>query len=41
MFKGYQVDIKDMKWWEKHETMFSIVGFPICQMLEILDHKLT
>jgi hypothetical protein len=36
IFKQYQVDVKDIKcpfqWWEKHETMFHIVGF--------LDHNL-
>jgi hypothetical protein len=31
IFRLYQVNVKDMKcplqWWEKHESMFPIVGF--------------
>jgi hypothetical protein len=36
IFKRYQVDVKEIKcplqWWQKHESMFPIVGFLIHQI---------
>ncbi len=41
IFRRYQIDVKDIKcplqWWEKHETIFLIVGF---FALALLDHIL-
>ncbi len=44
IFKHYQVDVKDMKclsqWWEKHESMFLIVGFCVKQILGIVGSQI-
>jgi len=38
------VDAKDikgpLKWWRKHNTMFSTIGFLISQILEIIDFQI-
>jgi hypothetical protein len=39
-FRHYQVDPKEIKchfqWWGKHEAMFHIAGFLVCQILGII-----
>jgi hypothetical protein len=44
IFRHYQVDIKDIKcpfqWWEKHESMFPIVGFCARQILRIVRSQI-
>jgi hypothetical protein len=44
IFKHYQVDVKNIKcplqWWEKHESMFSIVGFCVRQILGIVGSEI-
>lgn len=44
IFKRYQVNIKDIKcffsWWEKHKSIFHIVGFLAHQILGILGSKI-
>jgi len=44
IFKHYQVDVKNMKclsqWWEKHESMFLIVGFCVKQILGIVRSQI-
>jgi hypothetical protein len=41
IFKKYQLDVKDIKclfqWWQKHETMFLIVGFLVQHILGIIE----
>jgi hypothetical protein len=38
------VDAKDIKclleWWKKHETMFSIIGFLVKHILEIVNFQI-
>jgi hypothetical protein len=44
IFRHYQVNVKDIKcplqWWEKHESMFPIVGFCVKQILGIIGCQL-
>jgi hypothetical protein len=44
IFKHYQVDVKNIKcpleWWEKHKSMFSIVGFCVGQILGIVGSQI-
>jgi hypothetical protein len=44
IFKCYQVDVKDIKcplqWWEKHESMFLIIGFRVKQILGIVESQI-
>ncbi len=44
IFKHCQVDVKDIKcqfqWWEKHESMFLIVGFYARQILGIVRSQI-
>jgi hypothetical protein len=43
IFRHYQVDDKNIKcplqWWEKHESMFPIVGFYASQILGIVGSQ--
>ncbi len=44
IFKFYYVNVKDIKcplqWWEKHESMFPIVGFCARQILGIVGFQI-
>ncbi len=44
IFKQYQLDVENIKchfqWWEKYDTMFFIIEFLACQILEMLVYKL-
>ncbi len=44
IFRQYQVDVEDIKchfqWWEKYDTMFFIIEFLACQILEMLAYRL-
>ncbi len=44
VFRRFQVDFKKMKcllqWWQKHESMFLIVGFLARQILEIVESQM-
>jgi hypothetical protein len=44
IFKQYIVDVKDIKchsqWWKKHESMFSTIGFLVCQILNIMGSQI-
>jgi hypothetical protein len=44
IFRHYQVDVKDIKcplqWQEKHESMFSTIGFWIRQIFRIVGSKI-
>jgi hypothetical protein len=41
ILKLYQLNVKNIKcplqWWEKHETMFPIVGFLVWQIMDIVE----
>jgi hypothetical protein len=43
-FMRFQVDVKDIKclfqWWEKHESMFFIVGFIVHKILNIVGSQI-
>jgi hypothetical protein len=40
ILKQYIADVKDIKrhsqWWKKHESMFSSIGFLVCQILNVV-----
>jgi len=44
IFKRYQLYVKDIKclfqWWQKHETMFPIVGFLARQILGVVGFQI-
>ncbi len=44
IFKHYQVDVKNIKcplqWWEKHQSMFLIVGFCAREILGIVGSQI-
>jgi hypothetical protein len=44
IFKCYQMDVKNIKcplqWWEKHESMFLIIGFCARQILRIVGFQI-
>jgi len=44
IFKRFQMDAKNIKcpsdWWEKHESMFPIVGFLAYQILNIVGSQI-
>jgi len=40
IFRRYQMNVKEinypLKWWQKHESMFFVMGFHSCQILGIV-----
>ncbi len=44
IFKKYQLDVKDIKchfqWWQKHETMFSTIGFLACHVFGVAGSQI-
>ncbi len=44
IFKHYQMDVKEikcpLKWWEKHESMFLIIGYYVKQILKIVGSQI-
>jgi hypothetical protein len=44
IFKRFQMDPKEIKWplqwWQKHESMFPIVGFLVQQILGIVESQI-
>ncbi len=44
IFRHYQMDVKDIKgplqWWEKHESMFPIIGFCAKQIFKIVGFQI-
>jgi hypothetical protein len=44
VFQPYYVNVKEIKcplqWWEKYETMFPIVRFFACQILEFVHFQI-
>jgi hypothetical protein len=44
IFKRFQMDPKEIKcplqWWQKHESMFPIVGFLVQQILKIVESQI-
>jgi hypothetical protein len=44
IFRHYQMDVKEIiypfQWWEKHEVMFSIIGFLACQIFRIIGSQI-
>ncbi len=44
IFKRYKVDVKEIQhifqWWEKYESMFPIVSFLACQILNIVGSQI-